>query len=176
MEEKKLTDEDIVKVMKCCAESCLYCDECPLREDSWCSNKVLPMGIDLIHRQKAEIERLTEELKNERVCRSTMAIYEIELKKANDKNAELQKQVDELQDRLASVLVGIKADELLCAKGVEQAVKDTTKEILITAIQLSDMCESFYEFQNRLIDLIEVNYNVEIAQETIIPAKGVEVE
>ena len=45
-------------------------------------------------------------------------------------NAELQKQVDELTDKLGNVLLGVKADEMLVAKGVEQAVKDTAKEIL----------------------------------------------
>ena len=53
---------------------------------------------------------------------------------------------------------------------------DTAKEILITTINLSDMCKDFYEFQNRLIDLIEVNYGVKIARVTIIPAKDVEVK
>lgn len=41
-----------------------------------------------------------------------------------------QKQVDELTDKLGKVLSGIKADELLVAKGIEQAVKDMAKEIL----------------------------------------------
>lgn len=42
---------------------------------------------------------------------------------------ESQKQVDELTDKLGKVLLGVKADEMLVAKGVEQAVKDTAKEI-----------------------------------------------
>ena len=57
--------------------------------------------------------------------------------------------------------------------------KKTAKEVLIIAIQLSDMCESVYEFQNRLIDLIEINYGVEVETKTIIPEKkryGVEVK
>jgi hypothetical protein len=58
----------------------------------------------------------------------------------------------------------------------KQAVKDTAKEIGIIAIQLSNMCASVYEFQNRLVDLIEVNYAVEVERKTIIPTNGVEVE
>lgn len=63
--------------------------------------------------QKAEIERLTEEKK-------TLVRL----------NQSLKKQVDELTDKLGKVLSGIKADEFLTARGVEQAVKDTAKEIL----------------------------------------------
>ena len=43
---------------------------------------------------------------------------------------ESQKKVDELTEKLGKVLLGVKADEVLIAKGVEQAVKDTAKEIL----------------------------------------------
>ena len=45
------------------------------------------------------------------------------------KNAELQKQVDELTDKLGKVLLGIKADEVLIARGVEKSIKDTANEI-----------------------------------------------
>ena len=47
-----------------------------------------------------------------------------------EENIRLKKQVDELTDKLGKVLSGIKMDELLVAKGIEQAVKDTAKEIL----------------------------------------------
>ena len=41
---------------------------------------------------------------------------------------ESQKQVDELTEKLGKVLLGVKADEVLIAKGVERAVKDTAKK------------------------------------------------
>ena len=44
-------------------------------------------------------------------------------------NAELQKQVDELTDKLGKVLLEIDINEMLVAKGVERAVEDTAKEI-----------------------------------------------
>ena len=37
--------------------------------------------------------------------------------------------MDELTDKLGKVLLGIKADEILVARGIYQAVKDTAKEI-----------------------------------------------
>ena len=135
MEEKKLTDEEIVKALECCANggSQKDCELCPIGIiKCFEQENLMPqLALDLINRQKAEIERLKIDL-------------------ANEKNwGKIQ---------------------------TKQAVKDTAKEILITAIQLSDMCRDFYEFQNRLVDLIEVNYGVKIVQETIIPAKSVEVE
>ena len=69
---------------------------------------------------KAEIERLTEENEYlDMVAKQALTDYQ-----------NTQVQVDELTDKLGKVLSGIKADELLIAKGVEQAVKDTGKEIL----------------------------------------------
>lgn len=65
-----------------------------------------------------------------------------------------------------------------CEYEQKQAIKETAKKILITAIQLSDMCRDFYEFQNRLVDLIETNYGVEVERKQIIPTKqfGVEIK
>ena len=55
--------------------------------------------------------------------------------------------------------------------GYRKGRLDTAKEILRITIQLSDMCESRYEFQNRLIDLIEINYGIKVEAKTIIPEK-----
>lgn len=81
-----------------------------------------------------EIERLTERekfLENAwKTSLEHMETVERGLKASEARTAEFQKQVDELTDKLGKVLSGIKADELLVAKGIEQAVKDTAKEIL----------------------------------------------
>ena len=82
--------------------------------------------------QKArkEIERLAEE-KKEAYQQGFVDgnAYETKMDELTGRNEELQKQVDELTDKLGKVLLGVKADELLIAKGVEQAIKDTAKEI-----------------------------------------------
>lgn len=62
MEEKKLTDEEIVKAYKYCVLDDGNCDDCPY-EACGCGIDGYDI-IDIINRQKAEIERLTEELKN----------------------------------------------------------------------------------------------------------------
>ena len=60
MEEKKLTDEEIVKALECCTdEENVNCEGRPLVKES-CAI-IRKYALDLIRRQKAEIERLTEE-------------------------------------------------------------------------------------------------------------------
>lgn len=133
---KKMTDEDIVKDL-----------EDYIREGY--TNTPAEVWLDLIRRlqrenaeQKAEIERMAREretankkdlmywFKAYGECAEDCANYACENGVLQAKNSELQKQVDELTDKLGKVLSGIKADELLVAKGIEQAVKDTVKEIL----------------------------------------------
>ena len=46
-----------------------------------------------------------------------------------EENLRLKKKVDELTDKLGEVLMSIKMDELLVAKGVERAIKETVEEI-----------------------------------------------
>lgn len=81
---------------------------------------------------KAEIERLTEELKN---CGQELIESHREQEELQDRNYELQRQVDELKVYFAS--------EKVCSK---QAVKDTAKEILRMADEINkggqnDLCE-----------------------------------
>ena len=137
----------------------------------------LPLTVGGLRKAVDEISRL---LTVQAELQELNAKYYNEAKDLRRENAELQKQVDELKELNAKYLDSI--ESLTAGKCVlrceltKQAVKDTAKEILITAIQLSDMCRDFYEFQNRLVDLIEVNYDVEVVRKTIIPAKGVEVK
>ena len=150
-------------------------------------------------KRKTKILELQKEIERLKLSLREQCAEDHRLGLENDKiilqNKELQKQVDELKasnehldsenTRLVCEMSKLLDDgwdimdkeaENCYNKGYQQAVKDTAKEILITTIQLSDMCESFYEFQNRLIDLIEINYGIEVETKTIIPEKAVEVE
>ena len=62
-----MTDNDIIKALECCTvcssiETCGRCPyaECPTRKG--CVGEMVKDALDLINRQKAEIERLTEEV------------------------------------------------------------------------------------------------------------------
>lgn len=65
---KEFTDEEIIKAVECCSEPCCVCDECPL----YCvgvncsSFELHRYALDLINRQKSEIDSLRADLK--RVC------------------------------------------------------------------------------------------------------------
>lgn len=52
-----MTDEQIIKALECCGYK--NCKQCPnFSEDIECSEKLIKLALDLINRQKAEIERL----------------------------------------------------------------------------------------------------------------------
>ena len=59
-----MTDSDIVKALEYCT-NCVCNndkDECPLLKMSFCKNYLMKQSLDLINRQKAEIERLKRKL------------------------------------------------------------------------------------------------------------------
>ena len=60
MTDKKLTDSEIVKVLECCV-TYEFCTVCPLVDNCPSSCSLLKSTLDLINRQKAEIERLEQE-------------------------------------------------------------------------------------------------------------------
>ena len=57
-----MTDAKIIKSLECCSQDTHDCDNCPLdiAEESLCFNEIKGYALDLIKRQKAEIERLKE--------------------------------------------------------------------------------------------------------------------
>lgn len=63
---KKLTDEEIIKVLECCGKE-YSCEKCIL--NTWlnkkrdCVGKILSNALDLINRKDEEIEKLKNELK-----------------------------------------------------------------------------------------------------------------
>ena len=66
-----MTDNEIIKALECCVECDTYFDECvdgcPLREVNDCTLVLRRIILDLINRQKAEIERLEEENKKQKL-------------------------------------------------------------------------------------------------------------
>lgn len=61
MTDKKFTDEKIIKALECCLCDSLECSQCQKKElDRIECDELATKTIDLINRQKAEIERLKE--------------------------------------------------------------------------------------------------------------------
>ena len=58
-----MTDDDIIKSMNCCTGSCNCCTECPAKAyNVECGNVLKFNALNLIMRQKAEINRLKNEI------------------------------------------------------------------------------------------------------------------
>ena len=58
-----MTDEQIIKALECCKDPMASCDECFLvNADRSCERTLMGNALDLINRQKAEIERLNKVL------------------------------------------------------------------------------------------------------------------
>lgn len=144
MEEKKLTDEEIVKALEICYSSPCCTNECPYFNKhgrNFCvEDKALYKDMKRIVQehaeQKAEIERLTEDYED-RLC-TAGNVYQVAL----DEKAELQKQVDELKTEKEDLYFQnqnlqtyIDNHETIWKRNSEQAVKDTAKEILEELIE-----------------------------------------
>lgn len=67
MTDKKFTDEEIIRNYEWCI-GCTSdrCRECTMDEEGFCEEELQDLVLDLINRQKVEIERLKSELSNTR--------------------------------------------------------------------------------------------------------------
>lgn len=72
MPDKKLTDNEIVKALECCIKSNHFGDcfwnDCPFVSEKGCkvgNESLYPYVLNLINRQKAEIENLTKACENQ---------------------------------------------------------------------------------------------------------------
>ena len=53
-----MTDNEIIKALECCSVHPMKCKKCPYQGLECCTNEHRKNALDLINRQKAEIERL----------------------------------------------------------------------------------------------------------------------
>jgi regulator of replication initiation timing len=141
LKAKKLTDDEIVKALECCSGSITAdaCKGCPLSlsnggvEACYYDDTILEKyALDLINRQKDEIERLKKR-------------HGVALLRNDDldlENYELKKQVDELKERAK---IDLENERNWGKIQTKQAVKDTAKEIYdkCIAIDKATGCKGF---------------------------------
>ena len=64
-----MTDNEIIKALECCImDNVKDCDCCPYNEiqtKTYCANRLIKDALDIINRQKAEIERLRSNIKTD---------------------------------------------------------------------------------------------------------------
>ena len=148
MDEKKLTDEEIVKTVENClngdyktkCEGCYYD-----KSDRYCQDMDRDL-LDLIHRLQAE-------------------------------NEELQKQVDELKKRESSIIEYVENNvRNSCPKCKERTVKDTAKEIfdrIFEAICVFTTQDQSEEYNKGFLDAVS---EVDERLQKLAKDEGVEVE
>ena len=141
MEEKKLTDEEIVNDIERSTGMPSYWKKIVLDliyrlqdekqkvvQDYYCEAQHCDVQKDIIEEQKAEIERLGRRNGEKIIKIDDLEVKVMDLEK---QNAELQKQVDELKLELQGQFdKGVKAGCLMSKVKEKQAVKDNAKEIL----------------------------------------------
>lgn len=110
MTDKKFTDEEIIKALMChfneeLDEEPFQCVDCPLYNDTLpsCTEALKSYALDLINRQKAEIERLKGStvvnniLESQRIKRETKAEaykeYHIKAKSCLKANRDVEQQI-----------------------------------------------------------------------------------
>lgn len=109
-----MSDAEIIKALECCAnlEACEKCPMCSFEkyDTDTCEHQIMLYSLDLIDRQKAEIERLNEEIKAHIKKGVSKRKYDIKLIKA-----EAYKEVVErlCEDRVSNDPVVIAAKCLL---------------------------------------------------------------
>ena len=104
-----MTDNEIIKALECCATDKMDdCFQCPYDNivykpgNGGCVNRCRKDALDLINRQKAEIERLNVELK---AMRGAVYSYKLESERLLQKLQQAQsKAIKEFAERLKSKL------------------------------------------------------------------------
>ena len=94
MDNKKLSDNEIIKAMEYCEDSAdtdKHCLKCPYCNESYCLDKMMADALSLINRQKAEIERLENNIEQVEESfidvREMMVGYKVKLDTAKEQTA-----------------------------------------------------------------------------------------
>ena len=176
---KKLTEQEIIEAFEICYLGSQNCEACPFTVHKLeCRGGRMDVEVyNLLKRQKAEIERLTEEKKSD-----SMLLYASGLacEQVKAENAELQKQVDELKDlKFTQEHCDLYMENKWLKECIEiakqQAVKDTAKEIFTELLKAENVRKEVVKDElsggHYIVSVVNVDKIRELAKE-----KGVEVE
>ena len=126
MEEKKLTDEEVVKALDICttADDDTDCsDGCPMYDENYCTAKLMRYACDLIHRLQAE----NETLKSKKFGMWKVKFFNLKEKFDQElaEHNEFVKNASEKIWNMQAVIYGLEEEK-------KQVAKDTAKEIFET--------------------------------------------
>lgn len=96
-----MTDNDIIKALECCKSPIPMCDDCPVGESDMCFDFLKDYAIDLIKRQKAELEKTGEKWAE---------LYADTVTKWEEAYEELEADVDKQYEQAKADILGNIAD------------------------------------------------------------------
>lgn len=114
MTDKKFTDEEIIRNYEWCI-GCTSdrCRECTMDEEGFCEEELQDLVLDLLNRQKAEIERLGKRISGQKHALFKQQAY----------TAELQNEIVKLKDYNENLLAAntVLSNEVLESKAKAEA-------------------------------------------------------
>ena len=128
IDRPKMTDEEIIKALECCADEDMGCEVCPY----WAKGCTVEKDtIDLINRQQAEIERLKEENKFHRktITENAQRALEVTIEEIEKAKSEA---IKEFAERLKTIFnFGVRVYEGKCTvDGVVHNIDNLVKEMV----------------------------------------------
>lgn len=120
MSERKYTDEQIVKALECCINA--DCLNCPQWSEEWYSgmcNDFLKSVLDLINRQKADVDKLQE----------VNADLNESLRLAAEANKDLKAEIERLREDVLEVTAILGEIELRNAQIKAEAIKEFAERL-----------------------------------------------
>ena len=130
-----MTDNEIIKALNCCGNQMYSCT------DKDCKAKTLGSAVDLINRQKAEIERL-KAVRNAEL--DTIHTLGDDYEKALEEINRLKAEIERLQHYKQSY-EDLKAEHLETIKAIKQDKTEAVKEFWI---KLKNYCDSEVQFDS----------------------------
>ena len=123
-----MTDNEIIKALKCCNGWDSRCLNCPLIcEGVNCKEKLNSYTLDLINRQKAEIERLKRDIAiHEHVHEESNAAYQVLVKQA--KSEEIKEFAERLKKHSFVDNLSLDGKETVYVDDIDKLVKEMTEE------------------------------------------------
>jgi hypothetical protein len=127
-----MTDNEIVKALECCIKSSHFLEcfenECPCISEQGCKvgkETLYPYALDLINRQKAEIERLKEQLNSKYKWENMLGkkIKEVKAEAIKEFAERLKEKKFELDDQNEDIFYAVEVSDI--ENLVKEMVGDT---------------------------------------------------
>lgn len=142
MSEHKFTDDVVIKALECCSEiDREFCDNCTFRNEEDCVVALAKNALDLINRQKAEIERLREirDLCNTTILEKSELIEKLKISDASKEECTIRQhgEIKELKSEIERLNFNLKAvlDE---RADHSEAVKEFAERLRGVILEIDD--------------------------------------